>query len=315
MARKTGDERTVAEKTVDQGPSPRAPELEPFRALVLERGRELYRDLPWRRTHDPYAIWVSEAMLQQTQVSRVDGRWQRWLDRFPTVDALAAAEVADVLEEWQGLGYNRRALALLSAARALSAQGGVVPEREETLVALPGVGPATAAGIRAFAFDLPGVYLETNVRAVFLHHLFPGVVGVPDRELVPLVRATCPEGPATGEGSEAGAVGPRTWYYALLDYGWQLKREGANPSRRSAGHVRQSRFEGSRRQKRAWLVRLLLSARDAGEWPTVDELTRLLSEEEVAAGRDEVPACDVDDLLEALSREGFCSQDDGRWHV
>ena len=97
------------------------PALEDFRALVLERGRELYRDLPWRRTRDPYAIWISEVMLQQTQTTRVDGRWQRWLERFPTVDALAAADAADVLDEWQGLGYNRRALSVLRAAQAVSA--------------------------------------------------------------------------------------------------------------------------------------------------------------------------------------------------
>ena len=87
-----------------------------FRRTVLERGSELYRDLPWRRSRDPYEVWVSEVMLQQTQVARVDGRWQHWLGRFPTVDALAAASTADVLDEWQGLGYNRRAVALLRAA-------------------------------------------------------------------------------------------------------------------------------------------------------------------------------------------------------
>ena len=98
-------------------------DLAPFRALVLERGRELYRDLPWRRTRDPYAVWISEVMLQQTQTTRVDGRWQRWLGRFPTATALAAADPADVLEEWQGLGYNRRALALHRAAQAVAALG------------------------------------------------------------------------------------------------------------------------------------------------------------------------------------------------
>ena len=80
--------------------------LNDFAEKVFDQGRELYRDLPWRRTQDPYAIWISEVMLQQTQVVRVDGRWQRWLERFPTVDALAAASSADVLEEWQGMGYN-----------------------------------------------------------------------------------------------------------------------------------------------------------------------------------------------------------------
>ena len=95
-------------------------QLASFRERVLERGRELYRDLPWRRSRDPYEVWISEVMLQQTQVSRVDGRWQRWIARFPTIDALAAASAAEVLEEWQGLGYNRRALSVWNAARQVS---------------------------------------------------------------------------------------------------------------------------------------------------------------------------------------------------
>ena len=107
--------------------APTPEELLAFRATVRERGRELYRDLPWRRTRDPYAIWISEVMLQQTQVSRVDGRWQRWLERFPTPTALAAAESADVLDEWQGLGYNRRALAVHRAAQAVCEAGGQMP--------------------------------------------------------------------------------------------------------------------------------------------------------------------------------------------
>ena len=169
-------------------------DLDAFRARVYLRGRELYRDLPWRRTRDAYAIWASEAMLQQTQVSRVDGRWQRWLERFPSVAALAAASSADVLDEWQGLGYNRRALALWrAAAQIVSEHGGRMPVEERDLRALPGIGPATAAGIRAFAYDLPGVYLETNVRTVFLHELFPGEQDVPDSALRPLVVEACPE--------------------------------------------------------------------------------------------------------------------------
>ena len=140
-------------------PLPDAAALERFERTVVQRGRELYRDLPWRRTRDPYAIWVSEAMLQQTQVSRVDGRWQAWLERFPTPCALAQADTADVLAQWQGLGYNRRALALWRAAGVVAAAGGRVPVEEADLLALPGVGPATAAGIRAFAHDLPGVDL------------------------------------------------------------------------------------------------------------------------------------------------------------
>ena len=279
-------------------------DLGAFRERVLARGRELYRDLPWRRTRDPYAIWISEVMLQQTQVARVDGRWQRWIERFPTADALAAAAPADVLEEWQGMGYNRRALALLSAAREVSAAGGELPSETEQLVALPGIGPATAAGIRAFAFDLPSVYLETNVRTVLLHELYPGAEGVPDRELVPILELTCPQT------ADDPADDPRTWYYALLDYGAWLKRTVPNPSRRSASHVRQSKFEGSHRQKRAELVRILLDHRGGA---TVATLAEELSNVEEKAGRLRVDPSFVENLLAELASEGFCHCQDGIW--
>ena len=130
--------------------------LAEYRKKVRQQGSELYRDLPWRRTRDPYEIWISEVMLQQTQVSRVDGRWQRWLARFADVRALTSADAADVLDEWQGLGYNRRALAVHRAAQAVVEAGGEFPKDERELRALPGIGPATAAGIRAFALQLSG---------------------------------------------------------------------------------------------------------------------------------------------------------------
>ena len=284
-------------------------DLAAFRSLVLGRGRELYRDLPWRRTRDPYQIWISEVMLQQTQTTRVDGRWQRWLERFPTPVALATAEPADVLEEWQGLGYNRRALALHRAAQAVVALGGELPAETAALEALPGVGPATAAGIRAFAFDLPSVYLETNVRTVLLHELFPGEERVSDRTLVPILRATCPP-----DASDP-ADDPRTWYYALLDYGAYLKRTVPNPSRRSAGHARQSRFEGSHRQKRAELLRVLLAHRGEPRGVGLETICEELVSVEEKAGRRPISASEVEALLGELSREGFCRPGDGAWHV
>lgn len=298
MSERTG-ERPEGSWPADTCPEP-ALELDAFREKVFVRGKELYRDLPWRRTHDPYAIWVSEVMLQQTQVSRVDGRWQRWLEQFPTVDALAAAAQADVLAEWQGMGYNRRALALMRAARAI-VEAGEFPQDERELKALPGIGPATAAGIRAFAFDLPGVYLETNVRTVFLHELFPQEVGVSDRTLVPLVAVACPPGSA------------RIWYYALLDYGAWLKRTVPNPSRRSSSHVRQSRFEGSHRQKRAEVVRLLLDARAVGVDAAL--VADALSRKEKEEGRAPVSVADARGILGELAAEGFCDEREGRWYA
>lgn len=288
------------------------PELRAFVEFVAKKGRELYRDLPWRRTYDPYAIWISEVMLQQTQVSRVDGRWQRWLERFPTVDALAAGAPSDVLEEWQGLGYNRRALSVHRAAQAISETGGVFPQDPKELVKLPGIGPATAAGIRAFAFNLHGVYLETNVRTVFLHELYPQAEGVPDSELVPLVELTCPASVANAADAVAAGAAeteltPRSWYYALLDYGAYLKKTIPNPSRRSKSHVKQSRFEGSHRQKRAELLRVLLAHKDEGG-AEFETLHQELCQIEVNAGRETLDEQVTLGLLEELAKEGFCQK-------
>ena len=288
------------------------PELRAFVEFVAKKGRELYRDLPWRRTYDPYAIWISEVMLQQTQVSRVDGRWQRWLERFPTVDALAAAAPSDVLEEWQGLGYNRRALSVHRAAQAISEAGGVFPQDPKELVKLPGIGPATAAGIRAFAFNLHGVYLETNVRTVFLHELYPQAEGVPDSELVPLVELTCPASIAGAADAAATELTPRSWYYALLDYGAYLKKTIPNPSRRSKSHVKQSRFEGSHRQKRAELLRVLLAHKDEGG-AVFETLHQELCQIEVNAGRETLDEQVTLGLLEELAKEGFCQKNDEYW--
>ncbi len=261
-----------------------------FVGLVRSEGARLYRDLPWRNLDDPYAVLVSEVMLQQTQVARVQKHWGRFLSMFPTVDALAAADTAEVLAQWQGLGYNRRALALKRAAEACSAQrAGTLPDTVEELEALPGIGPATAAGVMAFAYGRPSVYIETNVRTVFLHTLFPDREKVPDRELAPLVADACPEDD------------PRGWYYALLDYGAHLKTVVSNPSRRSAHYARQSAFEGSRRQKRAELVRIVL----AEPGIRVGELAVRLDAFERAAGRGGVDAAAFESIVSDLVAEGF----------
>ncbi|MBF0894021.1 MAG: adenine glycosylase, partial [Atopobium sp.] len=229
--------------------------------------------------------------------------------------------------EWQGLGYNRRALSVHRTAQAISEAGGVFPQDPKELVKLPGIGPATAAGIRAFAFNLHGVYLETNVRTVFLHELYPQAEGVPDSELVPLVELTCPasvedvaDAVAAGTDAAAGAVAetveteltPRSWYYALLDYGAYLKKTIPNPSRRSKSHVKQSRFEGSHRQKRAELLRVLLAHKDEGG-AEFETLHQELCQIEVNAGRETLDEQVTLGLLEELAKEGFCQKNNEYW--
>lgn len=329
---------------------------EEFVARVRAEGLARYRALPWRHIDDAYAVLVSEVMLQQTQVARVEKFWPRFLAAFPTLDALSAASTGDVLEMWQGLGYNRRALALKRAADVCASEyAGQLPRSYDELVALPGIGPATAAGVRAFAWELPGVYLETNVRAVFIHDLFPDQEKVSDKQLSPLVAQVCPLAPTRvvssgrvkGEGAPAASEGieeagegtaatsedareaagapvdvglscldgvdplssPRDWYYALLDYGAHLKAAGVNPTRRSAHYARQSAFEGSRRQKRSWIVRRVLAASGEGVAPSVVRVE--LNAAERACGRDGVDAREFDSIVDDLLTEGFFKREGG----
>ena len=228
-----------------------APEVERFRRRVWAHDRRHYRSLPWRETNDPYAILVSEVMLQQTQVTRVGNYYGRFLARFPDPDSLAAAPLGAVLELWSGLGYNRRALALQRAAGAVAREhGGVIPADRDALLRLPGVGPATAGALLAFAFARPAVFIETNIRRVFLHQYFPAATTVPDAALLPLVARTLDRRQ------------PRRWYYALMDWGAALGQQRAgNPNRRSAHYSRQSPFAGSRRELRGRVLRLLAERR------------------------------------------------------
>ncbi|WP_251198110.1 adenine glycosylase [Anaerotardibacter muris] len=270
-------------------------QLDGFIEKVWREGGQRYRDLPWRNIEDPYAVLVSEIMLQQTQVSRVEKHWNRFLEVFPTLKVLAAADVSLVLENWQGLGYNRRALALKRTAEQCVAEyGGALPSSEQELLALPGIGKATAGGVMAFAFQKPALYLETNVRTVFLHELFPGEEGVSDKTFEPLVWKTCSKDD------------PRGWYYALLDYGAYLKSITVNPSRRSKHYTKQSAFEGSNRQKRAEIVRIVL----ANPGIKLQEAKNALDDFEKQKGRPPVEDKQFMDLVKSLTTEGFFTHDE-----
>ena len=262
---------------------------------VRAEGARHHRDLPWRYLDDPYAVLVSEIMLQQTQVARVGRYWDRFLAAFPTLDALAAAQPAEVLGAVAGPGLQPPRPCAQARGRPVRGRAcaGACPTTAEGLQALPGIGPATAAGVMAFAHNRPAVYVETNVRTVFIHCLFPGRDRVADREIVPLVADTCPEDD------------PRAWYYALLDYGAHLKQEVANPSRRSAHHARQSAFEGSRRQKRAEVLRVVL----AEPGIPLDDAHARLNAFEAAGGRGGVDRALFESIVDDLVSEGFFRRD------
>lgn len=220
--------------------------IQAFRKLIWAYYKQNKRNLPWRKTRDPYKILVSEIMLQQTQSHRVEPKYKTFISRFPTVDSLAQASSADVLREWQGLGYNRRALYLKKCAEQLIGRfNGKFPKDLDKLMSLPGIGPATAGDILAFAWNIPTVFIETNIRTVFIHFFFKDVDKVSDKEILPLVKKTL------------DTQNPREWYWALFDYGVMLKKKGASNSK-SAHYAKQTKFIGSFRQKRAQVVRLLL---------------------------------------------------------
>lgn len=226
-----------------------------FRREVLDFYRKHGRyHLPWRSPPlqfrqtkaklNPYRILVSEVMLQQTQVDRVIPFYRKFLKRFPSVQHLASSPLSAVLLEWQGLGYNRRAKMLHEAAKKITIYGNF-PREYEKLILLPGVGEYTAKAVRVFAFNEPEVMLETNIRAVFIHHFFSKKSKVPDKKIVSyMIRFGISKN-----------ITPREWYAALMDYGAHLKKTHSNPSRKSAHHVKQKPFKGSDREIRGVLLR------------------------------------------------------------
>jgi A/G-specific adenine glycosylase len=256
-----------------------------FVGLVMGLYAKEGRRFPWRETRDPWAILVSEIMLQQTQTDRVVPKYLAWMERFPDPAALAAAPLPDVLALWSGLGYNRRALALARAAGVIATLGHF-PSDEEALLDLPGVGPYTARAVLAFAFGKPVALIETNVRSAYLYHFFPGEEKVPDSRIMILVAKTIDI--ATTDG-----IDPRTWYYALMDYGAALKKRLGNPNARSAHYARQSPFANSHRRVRGAVLRALaqgpLSRDDlAGSLPFARERVETALADLIAEGFAEI---------------------------
>ncbi len=301
-------------------PSAPASDLDPgglaeVRAAVLGWFERARRDLPWRRTRDPYRVLVAEVLAQQTQAERAAAAYPRFLERFPDVEALAAASPAEVLRAWQGLGYNRRALALRACAQVVAARGGW-PGTIAELAELPGVGPYTARAVACFAFGQDVAPVDTNVARVLARSLAgadPGQLGAAARQRL------------ADEAMPAGTGQAWAWSSALMDVGaahcrpqprcdgcplalrcrWRALGAAAPPPVPRS----QPRFATSDRRWRGAVVRALAGAPAAG----LDEAALARITNAAAAGRPDgwFPA-----LLERLQTEGLITRDpEGRFHL
>lgn len=214
--------------------------------------------MPWREDYRPYYVLVSELMLQQTQVERVIPKFLAFTGRFPDEDTLAKAPLGDVLGLWSGLGYNRRAKFLHQAAqRVINDFGGTIPDTREELMSLPGVGVNTAGAILAYAYNQPVEYIETNIRTVYFHHFFEDETGIDDKVLIQLVCETLDH------------EHPREWYWALMDYGTYLKKQGIGNIKRSKHYIKQPPLKGSLREVRGMIIKQLAHGPiDTGELQT-----------------------------------------------
>jgi A/G-specific adenine glycosylase len=231
-----------------------------FRRVIEEYYNEYGRILPWRKTCNPYNILISEIMLQQTSVSRVLRKYDEFLTAFPNFLTLADAPLHALLEKWQGLGYNRRAIALRHIAQeVVSNYGGQLPSCPKTLQKLPGIGKYSASAIAAIAFNQPTVFIETNIRTVYIYFFFATKNVIADHEILPIVDATL------------NWDNPREWYYALFDYGAMLKKR-KYCSAKSVQYKKQTPFKGSNREVRGKIIRLLLTRSPILEYEICEEL-------------------------------------------
>ena len=261
-----------------------------FQQMVLSYYEKYGREMAWRDTTDPYLILVSEIMLQQTQVERVKIKFPEFIAAFPDFASLAVVPLDKVLSVWQGMGYNRRAIALQKCAiRVMNEHGGILPADVDILATFPGIGRATASSIAAFAFNLPVVFIETNIRRVFIHFFFSGTDTVSDADLLPIV------------GQSLYQKNPRVWYWALMDLGSALKKTVPNPNRRSVHYSKQSPFEGSDREIRGTIIRMLLAE-------------PRMSEKQLLAIRNDDPAR-IKKILSALISEGFIVKEKNRFFL
>lgn len=229
--------------------------------MLVAAGAEHWRDMPWRSDTRPYYVLVSELMLQQTQVGRVIPKFEAFITHFPDERALAQAELTDVLGQWQGLGYNRRAKYLHDAAKMIvNTYNGVFPRTEAEIVKLPGVGKNTSGAILAYAFNQPSIFVETNIRTVYIHHFFTDDFAVDDKQIIEKLTETIDR------------KNPRRFYQNLMDYGTWLKAQGVKNNARSKHYKKQPALRGSLREMRGEIIRRVTSS--ASDYDDIKDDTR-----------------------------------------
>ena len=268
-----------------------------FRRIIWRWYKKNKRDFPWRRTHNPYKILVSEIMLQQTQTSRVEEKYPIFIKTFPSFRTLAHAPLRKILKAWQGMGYNRRALYLKQLAKVVEKRWqGKLPSNIHDLETLPGIGSYTSRAVACFAFKKCEPFLDTNIRRVFIHFFFLRKKKVRDEEILEKIRETQPRQNA------------REWYLTLMDYGASEFSKIPNPNRKSIAWHRQSPFPGSRRFVRSFIIkRLLKKAQTAKELlafiKTIKGAEKFRSRKQLVS------------ILNELKREGLLADRNPLWKI
>jgi len=263
--------------------------IKAFQDFIYSFYNRKKRDFPFRENITPYKVVVSEIMLQQTQTNRVAEKFVEFIKKFPDFKSLAQASIEELLSTWQGLGYNRRAIALKKIAeRIMSEFNGNVPKDLNLLTSLPQIGHNTASSILSFAYNIPTYFIETNIRRVYIYFFFSGKSQIDDKEIMEIVKISVDKN------------NPRDWYYALMDFGTMLKKKHPELNKRSAHYRKQSKFDGSTRQVRGKILKLLL------EKPlSTKKIVNKINYEEKK----------VLEILNTLKKEGFIQKEQEKFFI
>lgn len=261
-----------------------------FQNIIYSYFNQYGRDFPFRNEINPYNVVISEIMLQQTQTNRVVEKFQQFIQKFPDFQSLANAPLNEVLKVWQGLGYNRRAVALKKIAeRVVNEFDGILPADIDILKSFPQIGHNTASSIVAFAFNMPTFFIEVNIRRVYIYYFFPGKSSIKDSAIVLIVRKTL------------DSSNVRKWYYALTDYGVMLKKTHPELNKRSAHYRKQAKFKGSNREVRGKILKLLIASSSLTEVEIFKEL--------------KINSKKLKEILNLLIKEGFIKQEKHRFSI